>query len=117
MKFPNVLKQHLGPLTMSDNLYCHVVNTRVSDFLNANPECAECEHFRACGGGCMAEGMAQCGDYLAKDKRACHCHRHIGEKAVREVADAAIEKSGRGKNRCKRLKYKGNKDRNYRQYA
>lgn len=93
--FPNVLDEHLGTLTMSDNLYYNVVNTRVSDFRGANPECVECEHFRECGGGCMAEGMAKCGSYLAKDERACHFHKHIGEKAVREAADAAIERFGR----------------------
>ena len=93
--FPNVLDEHLGSLTMSDNLYYNVVNTRVSDFRSANPECVECEHFRECGGGCMAEGMAKCGSYLAKDERACHFHKHIGEKAVREAADAAIERFGR----------------------
>ncbi len=93
--FPNVLDEHLGTLTMSDNLYYNVVNTRVSDFRNANPECVECEHFREYGGGCMAEGMAKCGSYLAKDERACYFHKHIGEKAVREAADAAIERFGR----------------------
>ena len=72
-----------------------VVDTRASDFRKANRECAECEHFRECGGGCMAEGMAQCGNYLAKDERACNFHKNIGEKAVREAADNAIKKFGR----------------------
>ena len=62
-------------------------------FFCRNPGCAECEHFRACG-GCMAQGMAQCGDHFAKDERACYFHRHIGEQAVREVADEAIKKMG-----------------------
>ncbi len=43
----------------------------------------------------MAEGMAKCGSYLAKDERACYFHKHIGEKAVREAADTAIERFGR----------------------
>lgn len=94
-KFPSVLEEHLGKLTLDANLYSDVVNTRASDFRKANPECAECEHFRECGGGCMAEGMAQCGNYLAKDERACNFHKNIGEKAVREAADNAIKKFGR----------------------
>ena len=87
---PNVLEEHLGKLSRDGNSYYNVVNTRVSDFMRMNPECAECEHFRACGGGCMAQGMAQCGNYIAKDERACYFHRYIGERAVREVADRAI---------------------------
>ena len=89
--FPNVLKEHLGKLSLEGNSYYDVVNTRVSDFLRLNPECAECEHFPACGGGCMAQGMAQCGNHLARDERACYFHRHIGKQAVRAAADQAIE--------------------------
>ena len=89
--FPNVLEEHLGKLSLEGNSYYDVVNTRVSDFLRHNPECAECGHFPACGGGCMAQGMAQCGSYFARDERACYFHRHIGEEAVRAVADRAIE--------------------------
>ena len=92
--FPNVLEEHLGKLSLEGNGYYSVVNTRVSDFLRVNPECAECEHFRVCGGGCMAQGMAQCGDHFARDERACYFHRHIGEQAVRKVADEAIKKMG-----------------------
>lgn len=93
--FPSVLEEHLGKLTLESNPYYDVVNTRTSDFRNANPECAECDHFRDCCGGCMAEGMARCGDYLAKDERICYFHKHIGEAAVRKAADDAIEKFGR----------------------
>ena len=88
--FPNVLEAPLGALTLEGNRYYDVVDTRVSDFLRMNPECAACEHFRDCGGGCMAQGVAQCGDHFAKDERSCYFHRRIGEQAVRRVADQAI---------------------------
>ncbi len=88
--FPSVLEEHLGTLSLGPNCYYDVVNTRKTDFVRANPECAECEHFRSCGGGCMAQGLALCGHYLARDERACYFHKHIGERAVREVTDGAI---------------------------
>ena len=42
--------------------------------------------------GCMVEGITDDGDYLVPDSRCCYFHRHIGEDAVRAVADSAIEK-------------------------
>ena len=40
----------------------------------------------------MADGITDDGDYLVPDSRCCYFHRHIGEEAVRAVADAAIAK-------------------------
>ena len=92
--FPSVLEEPLGKLTLEGTCF-DVVNIRASDFLSANSECAECEYFRVCCGGCMAEGMASCGSPLGRDPRCCWFHRHIGEKAVREAADRAIEKAAK----------------------
>ena len=90
-KFPSVLEHPLGDLTL-DSFYRDVVNTKVSDLLAKNPECAACEHLPKCCGGCMVEGITDDGDYLVPDSRCCYFHRHIGEDAVRAVADAAIAK-------------------------
>lgn len=88
-KFPSVLERPLGELTLEG--YCHdVVETKVSDLLAKNPECASCEYLPACCGGCLVEGMTEEGDYLVPDHRCCYFHKHIGEQAVREAADAAI---------------------------
>ena len=40
----------------------------------------------------MVEGITDEGDYLVPDGRCCYFHQHIGENAVRAVADAAIRK-------------------------
>ena len=56
------------------------------------PACAACEYLPRCCGGCMVEGITDEGDYLVPDERCCYFHRHIGEDAVRAVADAAIRK-------------------------
>lgn len=92
-KFPSVLEAPLGELTLS-GAYYDVVNQRISDFLEVNEECRNCEHLRACCGGCMAEGMSKTGSCLSKDDRCCYFHKNIGEKAVRDTADKAIEKLG-----------------------
>ena len=89
-KFPSVLEHHLSELSLN-SFYQDVANTRVSDYLSHNPECVKCEYLPSCMGGCMLQDITDEGDYLVPDKRACYFHRNIGEKAVREVADAAIK--------------------------
>lgn len=88
-----MLEEPLGKLTL-EGYYFDEVNTRISDFLAKNPECAECEHLTRCCGGCMVQGITDGGDYLVPDPRICYFHKHVGEQAVREVADAAILAAG-----------------------
>jgi radical SAM protein with 4Fe4S-binding SPASM domain len=90
-KFPSVLEHPLGEMTL-DSFYHDVVETKVSDLLKKNPACAACEFLPKCCGGCMVEGITDEGDYLVPDGRCCYFHQHIGENAVRAVADAAIRK-------------------------
>ncbi len=90
-RFPSVLEHPLGEMTL-DSFYHDVVETKVSDLLKKNPACAVCEHLPKCCGGCMVEGITDEGDYLVPDGRCCYFHKHIGEDAVRAVADAAIRK-------------------------
>ena len=92
-KFPSVLKEPLGKMTL-EGYYHDTVETRISDFLVKNPECAECEYLPRCCGGCMVQGITDDGDFLVPDKRTCFFHKHIGEQAVRETADAAILAAG-----------------------
>ena len=92
-KFPCILDEPLGPLTLS-GYYYDVMNTKMSDLLAKNPECAACEYLPVCCGGCMVEGITDDGDYLVPDLRCCYFHKHIGEQAVRKAADAAILAAG-----------------------
>ena len=92
-KWPSLFEKSLGELSTS-GLEFEVADTRVSRFLEKNPECRECEHLSCCRGGCMLADITDEGDYLVPDSRACYFHKHIGEKAVREAADAAIRKAG-----------------------
>ena len=92
-KFPSVLEESLGQLTL-EGYYHDVVETRISDYLAKNPECAECGYLQRCCGGCMVQDITDDGDFLVPDKRICYFYKHICEAAVREAADAAILAAG-----------------------
>ena len=88
-KFPSVLEEHLGDITL-DGYYHDVVETKLSDLLEKSAECQACEHWGRCIGGCMLNGITDEGDYLVPDPMACWFHKHVGEEAVRKVADDAL---------------------------
>lgn len=89
-KFPSILQEHLGELTL-DSYYHDVTDTKVTDYLAENPGCKACEHLPQCRGGCMVEGITDEGDYLVPDQTCCYFYRHVGEDAVRRIADTAIK--------------------------
>ena len=90
---PSLLEQPLSEISLA-SAYRDVVDTKVADLLAKNPECASCEHLPACCGGCMAQDMTDDGDYLVPESRCCYFYKHVGEQAVRDIADAAIAKLG-----------------------
>ena len=93
-RFPSVMEEHLGDILLRGH-YHDVVETKLSDLLAKNPECAECEHWLGCTGGCMLSGMGDDGDYLVPDPQICWFHKNVGEAAVCEVVDAALERLGK----------------------
>lgn len=93
-KFPSVLEEHLGDILL-EGYYHDVVETKVADLTAKNPECAACEHLLSCFGGCMVNGITDDGDYLVPDPQICWFHKNVGPAAVREVADAALERLGK----------------------
>lgn len=86
---PSVLNQSLGEISLA-GAYRDMVDTKVADLLAKNPECASCEHLPNCCGGCMAQNMTDDGDFLVPESRCCYFYKHVGEQAVRDIADAAI---------------------------
>jgi radical SAM protein with 4Fe4S-binding SPASM domain len=58
---------------LSDSPYAEWSDTPVSAFIEHNPECASCEHRKACGGGCRAAALSfnDNNDYLGRDPLAC----------------------------------------------
>ena len=57
--------------------------SQLSDLLEKNADCRECEHWDRCVGGCMLNGITEEGNYLVPDPMACWFHKHVGEEGVR----------------------------------
>ena len=75
-KFPNMLETPLEDILDRDSLYMDIINFRISDFMEHNPECRECDYRTACCGGCRAIALRDGStDYLAKDPIACEYFR------------------------------------------
>lgn len=90
-EFPNMLETPLEEILNQDSLYMNIVNFRVSDFMEHNPECMKCEYRTACCGGCRAIALRENpNDYLAKDLDACAFFKE-GWKARK---DALLESIG-----------------------
>ena len=92
-RFPSVMEERLGDILLG-GYYHDVVETRLSDLMAKNPGCAGCEHLLECCGGCMVNGIDDEGDYLVPDPQICWFYKNVGPAAVREVADAALERLG-----------------------
>ena len=71
-QFPNMLETPLEEILDNQSLYMDIINLRISDYMEYNPECKECEYREACCGGCRAIAVRDHPtDYLAKDPLAC----------------------------------------------
>lgn len=89
-KFPETFGRGLSD-ALEDKFYRGVLDIKMSDYLAAQPKCARCPQFHACGGGCLLDGITDAGDMLVPDERICNFHLNVGAAAVREVVDAALE--------------------------
>jgi len=75
-RFPNLLDQPLEEILDSSSLYMDIVNYRISDYLEHNPECRECEYKASCCGGCRAVALRDTpDDYLAPDLVICEYYK------------------------------------------
>ena len=67
-----MLETPLEEILDTKSLYMDVVNFRISDFMEHNPECKECEYRTSCCGGCRAIAVRDHPtDYLSKDLVTC----------------------------------------------
>lgn len=75
-QFPNMLETPLEDILDKQSAYMDIVSFRISDYMEHNPECAECEYRCACCGGCRALAVQDHPtDYLAKDNMTCEYFR------------------------------------------
>ncbi len=89
-QFPSMLETPLEEI-LDDSFYMDIGNTRISDFMAHNPECAQCEYRCVCCGGCRAIAVRDGStDYLKPDPIACEYFKG-GWKAKK---DALLESLG-----------------------
>ncbi len=75
-QFPNMLEIPLEEILDTKSLYMDIVNFRVSDFMEHNPECQECQYRTDCCGGCRAIAVRDHPtDYFAKDLITCEYYK------------------------------------------
>ena len=90
-QFPNMLEIPLEKILDDGSFYMDVINFRVSDFMEHNPECRKCEYRTDCCGGCRAFAVINgSSDYLAKDPVACEYFKG----GWKEKKDALLRKQG-----------------------
>lgn len=88
-QFPNILEESLAGI-LSDSFYMRMVDVRLGEYLEHNPQCRECPHRNACGGGCRGFAIGQDGDdYLAADLQACAFFKGGYPEKIRKTADEA----------------------------
>ena len=70
-QYPSLLETPLEEI-LNESFYMDIINTRISDFMAHNPECASCEFRSACCGGCRAVAVRDGStDYLKPDSITC----------------------------------------------
>ena len=75
---------------LSDSEYLSLIDTRVSELWEHNPECAQCEHRGACAGGCRASALLTTpDDILAPDRGRCLMLKGGYATRVRETVEKA----------------------------
>lgn len=91
-KFPNMLETPLEEILDKSSVYMDIINYRISDFMEHNPECKSCEYRVDCCGGCRALAIQQYpDDYLAKDPYTCEYFRG----GWKEKKDELLRRLGR----------------------
>lgn len=85
-KMPSLLKESLADIT-KDSSYRKMVNTTLKDLRDACKDCADCEHFPVCRGGCMLNGMTAEGNFLVPDPSACYFYKNVGVSRIREFLE------------------------------
>ena len=83
-QYPSLLETPLEEI-LNESFYMDIINTRISDFMAHNPECASCEFRSACCGGCRAVAVRDGStDYLKPDSITCAYFRE-GWKAKKDA--------------------------------
>lgn len=91
-EFPNILEVPLGDI-LKDSFYMKIIDIRMSDYLERNPDCLKCEYKNLCGAGCRGFAIGNGStDYLAVDEDTCYFFTEGYHNKVKAVADETITK-------------------------
>lgn len=91
-EFPLITEQGLASC-ITDSRYMRLIDTRGSEFMELNPECAACEYAKECIGGCRAAALETTpDDIMAPDLNTCKIFKGGWIPRIRETAEAAIAK-------------------------
>ena len=91
-EFPLITEQGLAKC-LSDSRSMRFIDTRVSEYLERNTECADCEYAHTCAGGCRASALeSEPGALFGPDPYACELFRGGWAPKIRAAAEAAIAK-------------------------
>ena len=78
---------------ITESRYMRMIDTRASEYLAHNPECAACEYAKTCLGGCRAAALELTPeDILAPDMYACELFKGGWAPRIKETAEAAKQK-------------------------
>ena len=70
--FPNLLETRLERILNGKSLYMEIINYRISDYMEHQPDCQKCRYRQLCCGGCRAIALETTPtDYLGKDMSVC----------------------------------------------
>lgn len=74
--FESVLEKPVGEI-LEGSFYTRVMDTRLSEYFDAHPECAACPDRFRCAGGCRARAAiaARSACFLEKDEESCVLYR------------------------------------------
>jgi radical SAM protein with 4Fe4S-binding SPASM domain len=85
---PNLLQEDLSQVWNKSYLR-EIVDIKKKDLLIKNPECAGCEFFKKCGGGCRALALIKTGNLMVKDMVTCDLWKKGYKKWFKELAIVA----------------------------
>ena len=91
-EFPLITELGLAKC-LDDSRYMRFIDTRVSEYMEHNPACAECEYSHICAGGCRASALESDPEALfGPDPYACSLFRGGWALRIRAAAEGAISK-------------------------
>ena len=94
-QFPNMLRTPLEEI-LDKSFYMKIVSFSIKDYMEHNPDCAECEYKNKCVGGCRAFAIRSTpDDYLGKDMWTCAYYKDGWMEKKNELLAQLKEKYGK----------------------